>query len=509
MAEVNHQTMKLFIKNKEEVYTSDYPEGWYFLSYDPFKTPVSIGTYRCFIKRFQSKKPTSISGWELLLNMKGKEPRNLPQIFDTKEVVESDKKITYVFYEHLDGHTLEQAIGELENINLQKLTDDLFSAMRSVHENGFWFSDFCEKNIFWEKSGRFLLVDLDSAQPASVLPSNDLYGSKDYWIPVYRFYKEGLSQSQIMLPHLNGISLNYLQCVFLILRLKLYQLNGNELYKSDTVFDGLPAVLGNYCPGFERVFRQILEEDSRPLAEDTVAGIRQLIHEQIINNDMKVTSGPKAGALIHQFSASSNPVAKGEPFTLSWDVEDADRIELYRNGMQFQVVGAAQNSLERTEFYDSDKDVTYQLFAHKDGIQSKSKPLVIKLKSAGGSNVMDAEIARHLHVIAPWAKFIAITGLTLLGLSIIWILSYMTKPGNRVQSAEIIIFILLLIMFIPMFFMLKFGSHLKKALDDPGNRGLATSFLSLKLYFLYIGFITIVFLIVCIVLIAQNLKDLN
>jgi len=501
--------MKLIIKNKEVDYISDYPEGWHFLSYDPFKTPVSIGEYRCFIKRFQTKKPTDIPGWELLVNIKGKEVSNLPQVFETKEVVETEKKITYVFYEHLEGQTLEQAIAELGNINLQKITDDLFSAMRSVHENGFWFSDFCERNIFWEKSGRFLLVDLDSAQPASVFPSNDLYGSKDYWIPVYKFYKEGLLQSQIMLSHLNGISLNYLQCVFFILRLKLFQVNGQQIYKSDVVFDSLPAVLGSYCPGFEGVFRQVLEKGSEPVTGETIAGIRQIIHDQIINNNMKMTSGPKAGALIHQFTASSNAVTKGEPFTLSWEVEDADKIELYRNGVQFQIVGAAQNSLERTEFYDSDKDVTYQLFASKDGIQSKSRPLVIKLKTASTSEGMDPAVARHLHVIAPWAKFIAITGLVILGLSIIWAIAYMTDSRNRVQGIEFLILLFLLVLFIPMWFMLRFSNHLKNALDDSHSKSLVASFHNLKLYFLYIGFVTIIFLIICMVLIFQNLDNLT
>jgi len=59
--------MKVTIKQREEEYISDYPDGWKFSAGDPFKFPVLIGSHPCFIKRFEQKSPEDISGWDLLV----------------------------------------------------------------------------------------------------------------------------------------------------------------------------------------------------------------------------------------------------------------------------------------------------------------------------------------------------------------------------------------------------------------------------------------------------------
>ncbi len=74
--------MKVIIKEREYDYVSDYPDGWRFFSSDYFKFPVEIGSNKCFIKRFEKKNPEQISGWPLLLSLKGKNEPNLPRIHD-------------------------------------------------------------------------------------------------------------------------------------------------------------------------------------------------------------------------------------------------------------------------------------------------------------------------------------------------------------------------------------------------------------------------------------------
>jgi hypothetical protein len=219
--------VKITINNKEVDYVSDYPAGWKFSAGDPFKFPVEIGGQNCFIKRFQKKSPDDISGWDLMQLLKGRKEPHLPTIHDIKEVTEGGKEITYIFYDHIRGSTLEQTILEGGSIHLQQTADHVLKALQSIHSYGFWFPDFCEKNIFCETGGRVMLVDLDSTLSLDTAPANDIYGSKDYWVPVYQFFKENLQLPGIMLSNLHGLSLNYLQCIFLVLHLKLY-LGGKE-----------------------------------------------------------------------------------------------------------------------------------------------------------------------------------------------------------------------------------------------------------------------------------------
>ncbi|QMU29334.1 hypothetical protein [Adhaeribacter radiodurans] len=150
--------MKVVIKEKEHEYISDYPQGWLFASGDPFKFPVSIGKYTCFVKRFEKKGPADISGWDLMLQVKDKFEPDLPRIYDVVETEENGRPIYYVFYEYLTGETLEAAVNRNANLNLPRLTDDLFKGLNALHNKHFWFMDFCEKNIFANPAAVFYLL---------------------------------------------------------------------------------------------------------------------------------------------------------------------------------------------------------------------------------------------------------------------------------------------------------------------------------------------------------------
>jgi len=212
--------MVVTIKEKDYEYISDYPKGWFFSARDHFKFPVEIGTNKCFIKRFERRNQNEVSGWQLMLNLKRKNEPNLPRLYDITTANEWGKDVYYIFYDYIKGDTLDKLIDGKENINLEKLANDLFSALQSLYIKNFWFADFCEKNIFCEEGGRFLLVDLDSAQPLSNPPNGEMYGSKEYRTLVFNFYREILHKRNLNADDINGASLNYLQVVFLILRLK-------------------------------------------------------------------------------------------------------------------------------------------------------------------------------------------------------------------------------------------------------------------------------------------------
>jgi hypothetical protein len=81
-----------------------------------------------------------------------------------------------------------------------------------------------------------------------------------------------------------------------------------------------------------------------------------------IPDPMDIKADSSKGGVIHEFKSNANTVQRGGTFTLSWDVE-ADKTDLYRNGVFFQTLGNSQRSLEKSEFYDSEKDVTFERVA--------------------------------------------------------------------------------------------------------------------------------------------------
>lgn len=371
--------MKVVIKEREFEYISDYPDGWKFSAGDPFKFPVVIGNYPCFIKRFEKKNPEDISGWGLLQKIKGKYEKKLSRIYDILNVQEKGKDIYYVFYEYLEGCTLDKAVIQNSEINLQKLADDLFTAIESLQNNGFWFADFCEKNIFCEKSGAFLLVDLDSTYPVSESPENSMYGNKDYWIVAIQFYREILQNKEIKLSDINGISFNFLQIPFLILHLKLYFHGNTKDYNSNDLFKAIPAGLHVIAPQLKQVFVTLAQNRNQLLSEDDIAKIKNITRQIIINNTGRVI--PAEYPVINQFSASKNTVKNKEDFTLSWDVANADKIELHKNGAVFKQINSTEKSMTIAEFFDgTKKENSYLLSAYNGSAEVKSKPIIIRQK---------------------------------------------------------------------------------------------------------------------------------
>jgi hypothetical protein len=79
------ELIKVIIKEREVDWQSDYPDGWKFSAGDPYKLPVRIGEYSCFVKRFVEKEPAEgVSGWNLLIRMRGKYEKNISRLYDLK-----------------------------------------------------------------------------------------------------------------------------------------------------------------------------------------------------------------------------------------------------------------------------------------------------------------------------------------------------------------------------------------------------------------------------------------
>ncbi|MEO6000353.1 MAG: hypothetical protein ABIN89_26185 [Chitinophagaceae bacterium] len=435
--------MKVVINEREYEYVSDYPKGWMFNSRHYFKCPVMVGKSNCFIKRFEIKGPQHISGWELLMKLKFRNESNLPRTYDIVHVEENRKQVYYLFHEYIQGATLEALIRDNRHVNINTLTQGLFSALASVHKNDFWFADLCEKNIFADKREKYFLIDLDSCQPASTSPSNDMDVNMVYWALVYKFYKEIIGVEGLKISDISGIALNLLQSIFLILQLKLFSLSDSQEYMSDQAFEELPQVLDRFDPGFRTLFIQVLKKGLNIQSSPTTADeIKQLIVEKICTirqwpPEVETVSQPpidlseqastepapeppgqpvetdepdensmpgetERNLRIVYFVTNKEVVERGKVFTLSWQLENADVLRLYRNGKLFSQPGNSQTRASISEPLEETQDeVHYELNASNLQGTSESSIVTIKLKDDAQKPtiiVQDLQGLKHPHL---------------------------------------------------------------------------------------------------------------
>lgn len=83
---------------------------------------------------------------------------------------------------------------------------------------------------------------------------------------------------------------------------------------------------------------------------------------------------------IVSFQTSKSRIKNKEQFRLSWEVEGARTIELYKNGRLLHEFRDGQQSINLQENYDGvDKDIEYTLTAVNDAAKSDSLPVTVRL----------------------------------------------------------------------------------------------------------------------------------
>ena len=388
--------MEIRLKDSPYQYTSDYPDGWKFSRGDYFKFPVQCNTNKCFIKRFD-KSTDTIAGWVLLNDLNGKNIPNLVRLYDIASQIENFTTVYYVFFEYIDGKTIHELVSKKISFDLAKLTDGLFSALQTLQKKEHWFPDFFEKNMFISKNDFLFLIDLDSAQPLKDLPNTDMWGCKDYWALVFKFYKDILHLTELKPSYFNGVSFNYLHTVFLILRLKIFYLNEDIEYNDFAFFDRLPQYLNRVSPSFQKIFKTVYDKRNQLLNSDEIDEIKKIIHHEIIslvevdfagigNNNVVLP----VEVIINNFEvinyadlrAGTFIISTGKEFKLKWDVDNAAEIELYKNGTFLERYGNNKSYVDITEdlFDDQPKKIEYRLVAGR-GLSKVEKALIIEIIS--------------------------------------------------------------------------------------------------------------------------------
>ena len=184
---------------------------------------------------------------------------------------------------------------------------------------------------------------------------------------------------ELKVADLPGLSLNYLQVIFIIFRLKTSFDPVLQRYRHTEVFDELPAALDKIYPSVKEVFIKTYDERNDPQHSARAMDIKELIIRKIIPDEPE----PPLSAMpvIEAFSADVHTIESGGTFVLRWIVKDADTLELYKNGILDEAITGGKTNLTKTAYYDGgSKTISYKLIAHKEDKQAESKAVEISVK---------------------------------------------------------------------------------------------------------------------------------
>jgi len=212
-----------------------------------------------------------------------------------------------------------------------------------------------------------------------------MWGSKDYWALVIKFYTEVLKVKDFKLERLNGMALNALQVPFLILRLKMH-LNGQEKeYGSSVFFNRLPETLNAVAPEIQPIFLAAITNGNMSLSDGQKTQLKSIIETSIINKILEFEAPatiPKV-PLINYFNCDKTQITSGDELTLSWEVENAERLELFRNDGLLKEISPETSSLTFKQFADGPRELFfYQLLAYKELVVTKSPVIELRLKES-------------------------------------------------------------------------------------------------------------------------------
>ena len=192
----------------------------------------------------------------------------------------------------VEGRNLERLIHHGLTPDLDRLSEGLFESLEWVSVRKRWFEDISEKNVIQTTDGRFGIADGAATLPCSVLPETAIYANKEYWMPVFSYLIGRVRLSDLRPDELPGILFNYLQAMFILLRVRLVYIDQEGYYTSASLFDQLPMILDKLVPEFRGLFtRLLIREDKTPGLED-LEKIKTLFMKRVIGRGEDLVARP-------------------------------------------------------------------------------------------------------------------------------------------------------------------------------------------------------------------------
>ena len=340
--------MNVQIKGKVRLFDNDFSHQnpkWKKKLEDFYSFQNIEGTV-CFVKRSESQP----AAWDLIEKLKGKELQFLPNVYDTSTTKEFGKTVYYYFTETLVGKTIAEAIKEKEEIDLLSVIDNVSDALVKLHKLGFWFGDLNEENIFKTNNSAYYLIDLDSCwainiKPSPVMNSEGYVPNKtqDFTIPVIHYFKEYLQKNNYGFSSTRGDQLNYLQLIFLIVKLKYYyekkSLDPSFSYIGKSFIDvEFHEILNSINPNFANGLFTTAYQNN--VNVKSVISLGKIITQGKVNQPNFINVNVDK-PIISTFHISQNTnsltIDKGEKVTIHWEAQNAKNVYLLLNGIEEKV----------------------------------------------------------------------------------------------------------------------------------------------------------------------------
>ena len=241
---------------------------------------VQIAEHRCFVKRYKNNAP---SAWGLMMTLKNKKIDNLATIYDAIQIMENGKNTYYLISECIQGDTLKAFILNGDIPNPTQVFAHIYRTLNKLHENGYWFSDFNEENIF-VASGlmkKYYLIDADSCWSEQIMPNhmpNEKGGlpgaSQKIGQFVLEYYKTYLPSLNILnYNQIQGSNLNHLQLLVLISKLRTYKNNktvdSSFKYIKPNSFKNLHKFIYDKKPDYSKGLFMIASNSKKNIKEPT------------------------------------------------------------------------------------------------------------------------------------------------------------------------------------------------------------------------------------------------
>lgn len=328
--------------------------GWKVSAGDYFKFPVDLGGSQIFVKRFQKKKD-EISGFLFITSILGKKLPGLPCVYDWVSINEGGKEVHYLFMEFIQGETLDNLHRSGLKIKPKKIANDLIKALDTVFSQGFWYPDFDPKNILMSRNGDYYLIDLDSTYSQNVHPRPSLYGSKDYWAPIYEYCK--LYLPYVDLKSLRGDVLNSFHVVYL---LALYSFYANNV-SADLTARSISQLNAYLLSIRAALVRKIYQTCFHPLpgfganqSRVPIDLLQELIKEALFpkSEELDVCLGKESPQILF-FSAKeqiSIPAQGHKSYELSWAIKNSRNIFVTHLG-KVDSIGSAIITISKSQDY--------------------------------------------------------------------------------------------------------------------------------------------------------------
>lgn len=181
-----------------------------------------------------------------------------------------------------NSFTLEQLIRNGSAPAIYRLSEDIFKALESIYAEKRWFTDVSEAAINCSKDGRFSIAVAGNTVPRSELPDMANYSCKEYWMPVFSYLIGRVRLSELKPGELPGILFNYLQTMFLILRVRLVFVDQEGYYNSAALFDQLPIILDKLVPEYRVLFTRLLTKTDKTPGLSDLKQIKTLFIEKVV-----------------------------------------------------------------------------------------------------------------------------------------------------------------------------------------------------------------------------------